>query len=312
MAASPGRRGPARGGEGRQGRRPGSGGRRRAAHSGRAGARARRTVPGAAARGGDLSAAKRAPQFVGAAPPLGGGGGRRLQGGGPCGAGKRPPSARPGDCGRRAPGRRALRSAPAAAAARRAPRARLPRGAPRADARARGRPRRAIAPLLPPSALPEGGCARTAAAEARPEVRAAPRRRDPPEGRAAGAPCRRGCTLGSWSGQGRGDGAAAAERPQPGPRGAGSPLPGGVAGRLSVHPSPPLSPVLRSEAGGEDAPSPARLSPLCLAFQAHRDRLEPRGAGLRAWTESCAPRRAQPYGGKRLSARPLSPARASF
>ena len=100
----------------------------------------------------------------------------------------------------------------------------------------RGRPRRAIAPLLPPAALPEGGCERTAAAEARPEVRAAPRRRDPPEGRDAGAPCRRGCTLGSRSGQGRGDEAAAAERPQPWPGGAGSPLPGGVAGRLSVHP----------------------------------------------------------------------------
>ena len=76
--------------------------------------------------------------------------------------------------------------------------------------------------------------------------------------------------------------------------------------------TPPLSSVLRSEAGGEDAPSPARLSPLCLNFQAHRDRSEPRGAGLRTWTESCAPPRALPYGGKRLSARPLGPARASF
>lgn len=91
----------------------------------------------------------------------------------------------------------------------------------------------------------------------------------------------------------------------------------GLGGQAPLSPAgsrggTPLSPVLRSEAGGGDAPSPARLSPLCLAFQAHRDRSEPRGAGLRAWTESCAPRRAQPYGGKRLSARPLSPARASF
>lgn len=71
MVARPGRRGPAADGGGR---RPGSWGRRRAAHSRRAGTRARRTVPGAAARGGDLSATKRAPQFVGAAPPLSGAG----------------------------------------------------------------------------------------------------------------------------------------------------------------------------------------------------------------------------------------------
>lgn len=65
MVARPGRQGPAGIGGGR---RPALGGPRRAAHSRRAGARALRTVPGAAARGGDLSAARRAPQFVGAAP----------------------------------------------------------------------------------------------------------------------------------------------------------------------------------------------------------------------------------------------------
>lgn len=65
MVVRPGRPGPAGIGGGR---RRALGGPRRAAQQRRAGTRALRTVRGAAARGGDLSAARRAPQFVGAAP----------------------------------------------------------------------------------------------------------------------------------------------------------------------------------------------------------------------------------------------------
>lgn len=128
-------------------------------------------------------------------------------------------SARPGDCGRRAPGRRAPRSVPTAAAARPAPRARRPGGAPRADARARGRPgeaERAAALLVPQAALLEGGDARAAATEAGPEVRAALGRRAPGGGQRLARPVQLGlrarlseCEVGE-------DGAAAAERPHPG------------------------------------------------------------------------------------------------
>lgn len=99
MVARPGRRRPAVGGGGRQ---LGARGPRRAAHSRRAGTLALRTVPGAAACSGDLSAARRAPQFVGPAPSPSGACGRVSKGRTPARVRRGGERARPADCGCRA------------------------------------------------------------------------------------------------------------------------------------------------------------------------------------------------------------------